>query len=182
MHQYLDLIYQYYPKDVPVSDPKYVYTEEITRHFKKANQAGANNDLFLQLTNDIEKEFNIPVCDWSLRGLFDFSYTGIFPIPEKWQIKNYTRCVYSISILARYYCVYLTQSYESGINTLEKDIYTAEEHLFINQVTNVIKNHYPEFEPIPNNAFYEEVPGVYSDRRFDKLATFFDCLITDRLV
>ncbi|MDB5138591.1 MAG: hypothetical protein JWR12_507 [Mucilaginibacter sp.] len=181
MKEYLDIIYKYYPKDIDASDLNYSNTPEIGRYIQLQNYYIKNTQTFDTLSAKIADEFNQLPMDYSLQGIFDFSYKAILYIPESLNIKNFSICVFYVSVVAKYYCIYLTQSYAGGVNSLEYLTIDVAEQNLINRVEKCIKIYYPDYEPFPMEYFEERVPRISSGKRYLDNATYFECLITDTL-
>lgn len=181
MKEYLDIIYKYYPKDIDASDLNYFYTPEMQRYVKLQDDCIKNSQTFDALSSMIAGEFNQLTNDYSLRGIFDCSYKAIFYIPENLNIKNFSICAFYVSVLAKYYCIYLTQSYAGGVNSLAHLTIDPEEQNLISKVEKCIKIYYPDYKPFPMEYFEERVPRISSGKRYPDNATYFECLITDTL-
>lgn len=54
---------------------------------------------------------------------------------------------------------------------------------FVNEnVTPLIKMHYPNYRELPGEYLFKTVPEVYSSKKYDAYATYFECLITNDLL
>jgi hypothetical protein len=182
MQKYINTIYNYYPKDLAPTDPRYPFTIEMQNFFKLQEIAGRDNKIFEKLLATITDELKVPTMDYSLRGVFNLSYSGTFHIPESFEIINFKKCVFIISLISKYYCIYLTQIHESENNTLANGPTARNEKKLIDYIAQIVQSSFPEYQTFPMKYFKEKVSGIYSAKRPFEYATFFECLITDQIL
>ncbi|WP_295653493.1 hypothetical protein [uncultured Mucilaginibacter sp.] len=182
IEEYFKLVYNYYPKNLFVSDLGYPYTEEMARYFKLESRAKENNGSFKKTIESLSLEFNCLVMDNSFCGAFDLSYRAIFYIPKNLNITRFTRCVINIGVLAKYYCVYLTQAYANGKNTFYDRTVNENEQGFVNKVSLIIQENFPDYRPFPIEKSNVKIPNIYSAKRPGEFATLFECLMTDYIL
>lgn len=151
----------------------------MERYFELRENTMTNNEAFERLCSILNEKYQNTVVDYSSGGIFDLDYKAVFYIPKHWGIIDFTRCAVHVSVLSKYYCIYLTQSYADGPNTLISGPKTDNERKFISDVAEYIERFYPGYRPFPMECYNDTVPGVFSSKRPFEFATFFECLITD---
>ena len=179
MKDYLDIIYELYPKDIYASDLNYPYTPENIKQWELIETSRKNNQYFEDMTTMLAKQLNCEGHqDFSLRGIFDLSRKAILFLPKNSHTVDYPCCVIDVSIVSNYYCIYFTKFTGVPINTLKQGSVNEAQIAFDDHISRIIKMHYPGYEPFPMEYFNEPVPYVFSAVNYDQYATYFECLIT----
>ena len=181
MKEYLNIIYDLYPKDIYPSDLNYPYTPENIKQWGLIEEERKSNEYFEDMVTMLAKFLNCENHqDCSLRGVFDLSRKAILYLPKNSKTIDYPCCVINISIVSKYYCVYFSKGTGFPINTLKQGPNETQK-LFEENISRIIKTHYSGYIPFPMESFNERVPHVYSAVNHDQYATYFECLMTTDL-
>jgi len=183
MEEYLNIIYEYYPRDVFVSDLAYSDTPERTRFFELLEKLKASNQTFKEMCKSLSDGLKTSTLDYSFAGQ-DPCSTAIFHIPSIYHVARFQQCVVNISGLVKYYCIYMTNPSPRD-NTFAKKIEDEDQLAFLRNVNSYIEEYYPDYKPFPEDWINKNVEHVYSLsvlKDYDNYATYFECLMSSNIL
>lgn len=181
MEHLLNIIYYYYPQNMYPSDLKYSYTPEITRFYERQESMQKEHDIFKKLCADLEKSIGLSTLDYSFAG--DCCRKAFSYIPKSYGITRFDQCVVSMSGMVNLYSIYLTKYYpDANHTTLEHTLIDEDKRKLIDDIVNIVKKYYPNFEPFPMEYYAKEVPLIFALQRYNELATYYECLMTAHIL
>lgn len=181
MEQYLDTIYRYFPQDKSPSDLDYSYTQEIKRFFELGEKLKREHGNFERLCAVLEKRLGMRNTDYSFIG--DNCRTVMAAIPASYGISRFPLVVINVSGMVDYYSTYLTKQVSfSQITTLEDETLDENEQKLVNDLANIVNEFYLNFKPFPMEYYAKEVPLIFSSKRYNELATYYECLMTTHIL
>lgn len=105
-----DIVYRYYPRGMPRTDPRYKETEEVLRLAAARRRAGAECDAWRALLRRLEEQFpENNVQNRSLHlptGNCDAGYSGALFLPTSGPGEHFHDVGFLVSFLVPYYIVY----------------------------------------------------------------------------
>ncbi|MGK9127190.1 hypothetical protein M1D52_02215 [Olivibacter sp. SA151] len=173
--EYQKIIYRYYAVEIPRSDLNYDKTEQSKNYWEKVEQCSNDMARFDRLKEKVASVLEVNVLELKV-GL---SYVAEFYLPQRIGPGKLEACVFIISGITNLFSVYL-RSEITRLNTLS-GIQSQEERDIINQVSELIKEIYPEYEPFPMDLYHTRVPGVAANLRYNDYATYYECLLIDHI-
>jgi hypothetical protein len=184
MIEYLETIYQYYPKGIDTSDLKYPHSPENLRQWALIEDERRNEKSSQHFGNMAEVLVKYLNCsayeDFSLRGVFDLCRKAVLYLPNNFYNEEFPCCVVNVSVVSNFYSIYFTKFASIPINTLQTDEITDSQKSLIDHfISPIIKTFFNGYKQFPMEYFNEQVPGIYSSKNYGQYATYFECLLTD---
>ena len=183
MTEHLNTIYKYFPKDIHPSDLNYINTPECKLQWELIENSRNNDHLFLEMCHHLTDKLNFKSFqDMSLQGIFDLSGKAVFYLPDTSEM-GYPCCIINVIIIAPLYAVYFSAFSGGANNTLNKTPVEAKHQSLIDgSIALIINDYFPNYKPFPMDFYSEEIPGIRSAKRYNKYATYFECLLTDESI
>lgn len=185
----LATVYQFYPRSLEETDPRYRESEEHQRLVQARRQAGSEGNPWRVLLGRLKLRFpSYTVQNNSVHlptGNYDAGYSGLLWLPTRGPHEKDHQLGFLISFLVPAYVLYstvnvfapTTKSYPiAGYVSLTL---SPDEQPFARILTDEILAVFPGFEPMPPEIGNLTVPDVVDGIKSAGDKTLYQCLFTD---